>query len=442
MDDQDFRRAPASQREITPQRGRTGLFSVSRIAWLIALVVVLGVGYWIVAKPHQSAAPRGGRFGAQNAMPVVAAPAQKGEMPVVLNELGAVTPLATVTVKTQIAGQLQQVAFQEGQMVKVGDFLAQIDPRPYQVALEQAEGTLGKDQALLANDKVDLTRYQKLYKEDSVAQQTLDTQVALVAQQEAQVKADQGTVDSAKLNLVYCHIVAPVTGRVGLRQVDQGNYVQTSDANGLVLITQLQPMNVEFTLPEDNLPDLMKRLSAGSELQATAFDRSQTTKLATGKLATVDNTIDPTTGTVKIKAIFDNADLGLFPNQFVNVALQLDVLHDATLIPVSAIQRGAPGTFVYVVKPDNTVTVRVVTLGPGDSTNTSITKGLELGEMVVVDGADKLREGAAVTLPDAKPAQAPASNAAPATPGAAPAKPADGAPDPAKPEHHHKKDQQ
>ena len=438
MDDQDFGRVPASPRTIAPVRRKTGLLSAGRIGVVLALAVAVGIIVWIVEKPHNGPAPRGGRFGGQSAMPVVAAPAAKGDMPVVLNELGTVTPLATVTVKTQIAGQLQQVGFREGQLVKAGDFLAQIDPRPFQVALEQAEGTLAKDQATLDNAQVDLKRYQTLYKQDSVAQQTLDTQVSLVHQLEGTVKSDQGVVDSSKLNLVYCHIVAPVTGRVGLRQVDQGNYVQTSDANGLVLITQLQPISVIFTLPEDNLPDLMKRLKTGSTLQVTAYDRTQTEKIAVGKLDTVDNNIDTTTGTVKIRAIFDNTDDTLFPSQFVNAALQLDVLHDAVLVPVSAVQRGAPGTFVYVVKPDNTVTVRVVTQGPGDSEKVSVSKGLEAGEMVVVDGADKLREGAEVLLPGAKPAQP--DGAEPPAAGAEPAKPAESQGDAAKGQHRHHKD--
>jgi membrane fusion protein, multidrug efflux system len=449
MDDHDFGRAPVSQSTMTPTRRKTGFFSVGRIVGLVILLLAIGVVVWIVEKPHQAPAQRGGRFGGQAAMPVVAAAAAKGDMPVVLNELGTVTPLATVTVKTQIAGQLQQVAFQEGQMVKAGDFLAQIDPRPFQVALEQAEGTLAKDQATLDNANVDLIRYQKLYKQDSVAQQTLDTQVSLVHQLEGTVKTDKGLVDSSKLNLVYCHIVAPVTGRVGLRQVDQGNYVQTSDANGIVLITQLQPISVIFTLPEDNLPDLMKRLKTESGLQVTAYDRTQTTKLAVGKLDTVDNNIDTTTGTVKIRALFDNPDSMLFPSQFVNAALQLDVLHDAILVPVSAVQRGAPGTFVYVVKPDNTVTVRVVTLGPGNSDKVSVSKGLEVGELVVVDGADKLREGAAVSLPEAKPAQqgtdakpADGAETKPAGDDAKPAKPADGEGDQTKGQHRHHKDSQ
>jgi multidrug efflux system membrane fusion protein len=436
MDDQDFRRAPTSQRPIVPPPRRTR----SLIGWLIAGALAVGAVIWIVAKPHDSApTSRGGRFGGQQVTPVGVAAARKGDMPVVLNELGTVTPLATVTIKTQIAGQLQQVAFREGQLVKEGDFLAQVDPRPYQNALEQAVGTLAKDQALLDNARIDLARYQKLYKEDSVAQQTLDTQMSLVHQLEGTVKTDQGVVDTAKLNLLYCHIVAPVTGRVGLRQVDQGNYVQTSDPNGIVLITQLQPISVVFTLPEDDLPNVMKRVSAGATLPVTAYDRTQSTKIAVGKLETVDNTIDTTTGTVKIRALFDNSENTLFPNQFVNAALELNVLHDALLIPVAAVQRGAPGTFVYVVKADNTVTVRVVTLGPGNANDVSVVKGLEVGEKVVVDGADKLREGATVTLPEEKPvAAAPASTGSDAVPPAA----TDPGSDPAKSGRRKRKDQQ
>ena len=442
MDDHEFGRVPASKRAEVSVAKRRSVLSANRIALLIGLAIAAGVVAWIVLKPHTPAAPAGraGRFAGSTAIPVAAAAAEKGDMPVVLNELGTVTPLATVTVKTQIAGQLQQVAFQEGQMVKAGDFLAQIDPRPFQVALEQAEGTLAKDQATLANARVDLNRYQKLYKEDSVAQQTLDTQQSLVQQLEGTVKTDQGLVDSSKLNLTYCHIVSPVTGRVGLRQVDQGNYVQTSDANGIVLITQLQPISVVFTLPEDNLPDLMKRVRAGATLPVTAYDRTQTVKIADGKLGTVDNTIDTTTGTVKIRALFDNSDNALFPNQFVNAALELDVLHGATLIPVSAVQRGAPGTFVYVVKPDNTVTVRPVTLGPGNSEKVAVTKGIDIGEMVVIDGADKLREGSAVTLPEAKQsAAAPGDAAGAATDPAVPRDPAVADKDPTKQHHHRQK---
>jgi multidrug efflux system membrane fusion protein len=372
--------------------------------WLILfLLVALAAGgiAWLVLRPHAAPAPRG-RFSGNGPMPVVVATAQKGDVPVTLNGLGTVTPLATVTVRTQIAGQLMQVAFTEGQEVNKGDFLAQVDPRPYQLALDQLTGQLIKDQALLKNAQLDLARFQKLGAQDSIAKQQVDTQESLVRQDEGTVATDQAMVDNAKLNLAYCHIVAPVSGRVGLRQVDQGNYVQTSDANGIVVITQLKPITVVFTLPEDNLPAIQKQLQAGATLQVTAFDRTRSTKLATGTLLTIDNQIDTTTGTVKLKAQFDNADEVLFPNQFVNAQLLVRTLKDTIIIPTAAIQRGAPGTFVYVVKPDDdTVTVRKVKLGPADGEKNAIESGLEPGDKVVVDGADKLREGAKVTLPAA-----------------------------------------
>ena len=322
-------------------------------------------------------------------------------MPVTLSQLGTVTPLATVTVKTQISGYLTEVAFQEGQMVKKGDFLAQIDPRPYQVALEQAEGQLAKDQALLQNARVDLQRYNTLVAQNSIARQTRDTQVSLVAQYEATVKSDQAQIDAQKLNLTYCHIISPVTGRVGLRQVDAGNYVQTSDPNGIVVVTQLQPISVIFTLPEDNLPEVFKRWHAGAALPVTAYDRSGAVELDKGTLNTIDNQIDTTTGTVKLRAMFNNEQWILFPNQFVNVQLVVDTVHDVDIVPSAAIQRGAPGTFVYLLKPDHTVAVQKVKLGPTDGQRVAIPSGLEPGESVVVDGTDRLRDGATVTLASA-----------------------------------------
>ena len=325
-------------------------------------------------------------------------------MPVSLSQLGTVTPLATVTVKTQISGYLVQVGFREGQMVNKGDFLAQIDPRPYQVALEQAQAQLAKDQALLKNAQVDLQRYNTLVAQNSIAKQTRDTQVSLVAQDEATIKADQAQIDVQKLNLTYCRIISPVTGRVGLRQVDAGNYVQTSDPNGIVVVTQLQPISVIFTLPEDNLPEVMKRVRAGAVLPVTAYDRTGATELASGKLDTVDNQIDTTTGTVKSRAIFDNDQLVLFPNQFVNAKLLVNTLHDADIVPNSAIQRGAPGTFVYVVKPEKTVAVQKVKLGPSDGQRIAILSGLEPGESVVIDGTDRLHDGAKVTISSPQPA--------------------------------------
>jgi len=331
-------------------------------------------------------------------MPVVAAPARTGDMPIVLNGLGAVTPIATVTVQSQISGQIVAIPFKEGDLVKPGDALIQIDPRPYQVALEQAQGALVRDQALLANAKIDLTRYQTLFAQDSVAEQTLATQKSLVVQDEGNVKTDQGQIDAAKLNLIYCHIVSPIAGRVGLQQVTLGNYVTPAEPNGLVVVTQLKPITVVFTLPEDQIPALQQQLHAGNTLPVTAYDRSNTTKLATGTLQTVDNQIDPTTGTVKLKAIFQNDDETLFPNQFVNIGLLLSTLHNATLVPQSGVQRGAPGTYVYVIGPQQTVSVRKITLGPGDANNIVVTQGLKPGEQVVIDGADKLKDGAKVLL--------------------------------------------
>jgi multidrug efflux system membrane fusion protein len=368
---------------------------------LAAAIVAAAIWYFPRPEPQPKNA---GRPAAGAPVPVGVAPVEKGDMPVTLSQLGTVTPLATVTVKTQLSGYLVQVAFREGQMVNKGDFLAQIDPRPYQVALEQAQAQLGKDQALLKNAQVDLQRYNTLVAQNSIAKQTRDTQVSLVAQDEATVKADQAQIDAQKLNLTYCRIVSPVTGRVGLRQVDAGNYVQTSDPNGIVVVTQLQPISVIFTLSEDNLPEVMKRVRAGAVLPVTAYDRTGATELASGKLDTVDNQIDTTTGTVKSRAIFDNDQLVLFPNQFVNVKLLVNTLHDADVVPNSAIQRGAPGTFVYVVKPEKTVAVQKVKLGPSDGQRIAILSGLEPGESVVIDGTDRLHDGAKVTISSPQPA--------------------------------------
>ena len=400
----------------------------------ILLLLVAALLLWLVFRSGPQA-PTTGRVQSGGPMPVGIAAVEKGDMPVVLSGLGTVTPLAMVTVKTQINGQLTEVAFKEGQMVNKGDFLAQIDPRPYQVALEQAQGQLAKDQAVLKNSELDLTRYKTLVAQNSVARQTLDTQAALVQQNRGTVQADQAQVDTQKLNLTYCRIVAPVSGRVGLRQVDPGNYVQTSDANGIVVITQLQPISAIFTLPEDSLQAVLRRMRGGTSLATTAFDRSGTNRLGAGHLDTIDNQIDPTTGTVKLRAIFDNPDQTLFPNQFVNIQLLVDTVRGADLIPISAVQRGAPGTFVYVVKPDETVTAQPVTLGPGDDRRIVVTKGLEPGQLVVVDGADRLKDGAKVRpVRSAGAAQPQAPSGEPAAAGAQPptgAPPAPGAQPPA-----------
>jgi len=307
-------------------------------------------------------------------------------------------------------------------MVNKGDFLAQIDPRPYEVALEQAQGQLAKDQAALADAELDLARYKKLVAQNSIASQTLDTQAATVAQDKGTVQTDQAQVDAQKLNLIYCHIIAPVGGRVGLRQVDPGNYVQTSSATGLVVIAQLQPISVIFTLPEDSLQAVLKQVHAGQTLKATALDRSGATQIEVGQLATIDNQIDTTTGTLKLRASFPNQTLDLFPNQFVNIKLQVDTLQGTNLVPSAAIQRGAPGTFVYVVKPDNTVTAQPVTLGPDDGEKVAVTKGLEPGQVVVTDGADRLKEGAKVTVTESssKPAAAQSGQQQDQAPGQAP----------------------
>ena len=329
---------------------------------------------------------------------MIAQSVRKGNIDVYLNALGTVTPRNLVTVKPRVDGQLMKVHFEEGQLVKAGTLLAEIDARPFEVQAAQAAGQLAKDQALLANAQVDLERYKTLLSQDSIAKQQVDTQEALVRQYQGTIKADQAAVDSAKLQLTYSRVTAPISGRVGLRQVDPGNVVRSSDTNGIVVIAQLQPISVVFPIPEDNVQLVMQRLSQGLPTVVEAWDRDGKNKLATGKLVTADNQIDTTTGTVKMKAEFPNENGTLFPNQFVNVRMLTQTLDDATLVPTAAIQRGAPGTFVYVVKDDQTVTVVPIKLGPAQGETTVVTQGLRPGAMVVVDGADKLREGGKVEL--------------------------------------------
>ena len=381
--------------------------------WLVLVLVLAGAGYYHYDR-HKAAADaakkaedaKGKGKGSAGPTPVVAAPVRKGDLNVHLYALGTVTPLRTVTVRSRVDGQLMAVHFREGDLVKQGQLLAEIDPRPFNVQLKQAEGQLARDQALLANARVDLERYRILLAQDSIAKQQVDSQEALVQQYEGIVKSDQSQVENARLQLTYARVTAPISGRVGLRLVDPGNIVRSGDANGLVVITQLAPIGVVFTVPQDNLPEVMKRVQSGDALRVEAWDREQKTRLAQGSLVAVDNLVDVTTGTVKLKASFRNEEDELFPNQFVNVRLRLDTLEDQTIILQTAVQRGGRGLFVYVVKDDMTVTARPVTLGPVDGPRVAVLKGVEPGDQVVIEGIDRLREGARVQIskrPEYKP---------------------------------------
>ena len=344
--------------------------------------------------------PGGGRFGndPNRVQPVAAVAAKLGAINIVQTGLGTVAALKVATVKARVDGLLQSVDFQEGTVVKAGQVLAEIDPQPLRVALSQVEGQLARDQAQLANARIDLERYRTLLAQDSIAKQQLDAQDALVKQFEGTVKVDQAQVDNARLQLGYTRITAPISGRLGLRQMDAGNIIRASDANGLVVITQVDPITVVFTIPQDNLPRVLKQLKAGAKLGVDAWDRDQKNKLAAGFLLSSDNQIDTTTGTIKMKAQFPNPDGLLFPNQFVNVRMVVDSKKDATIIPMAAIQRGARGTIVYVVKEDKTISMRPVTLGPVENDNVAIDGSVTPGELVVVDGIDRLREGAKVEV--------------------------------------------
>jgi multidrug efflux system membrane fusion protein len=389
----------AARAYATPARRRRTVIGIAAvIAALGAITAALWYAWPAGGGPQTGHSGRGRGDVAGRPLPVVAVPARKGSIDVYLSGLGTVTPRNTVVVRSRVDGQLVRVAFKEGETVKAGDLLAEIDPRPFQVQLQQAQGQLAKDQALLANARVDLARYRTLLEQDSIERQKVDTQESLVRQYQATIEADQGAVDNAKLQLSYSRITAPIGGRVGLREIDAGNMIHASDQNGLVVITQIAPTTVVFTLPEDAVPRVMKRLAAGESIPVEAFDRENKVKLATGKLITIDNQIDPTTGTVKLKAEIANTDRELFPNQFVNVRMGVETLTNATLVPTAAIQRGAPGTFVFAVNDDRSVGVKPVKLGPVQGETTAIDKGLEPGTLVVVDGADKLREGSKVAL--------------------------------------------
>ena len=430
-DDQAFASAPPQPVGMGQgflRRHRSVIITV--LAILVAvLLLVRFVHYKQQQQAQTAAANRGGGFrrkpgatgGTVQPVAVSVATVASGGITVRIPALGTITPLATVTVKTPISGTLQKILFKEGQLVKEGDPLALIDPRPYEAALDQAQGNLRRDQALLVEARLDLKRYEELITQDSVAQQQVDTQRSLVDQDIGTVASDEANIKTAKINLVYCHITSPVTGRVGLRQVDQGNYVTPGDANGLVVITQLQPITAIFPIPEDNVTKVMQRLHDGATLTAEAYDRTNSAKLSDGKVLTVDNQIDVTTGTVKLRALFDNKDNTLFPNQFVNIQLVVDDLKNQVVMPNAAVHRGAPNgvtaTFVYLVNADGTVSVRPVTLGVVDGENVGVTAGLTPGQVVVTEGGDRLRDGVPVSVPGATPppVRAADANAGPGT---------------------------
>ncbi len=378
-----------------PHRSRKWLYT------LFLLILVLGGIFWYRSTHAASIARRageagGGRGAPAGGIPVVSVQARRGNIPVYITGLGAITPLATVTVKSRVDGQLMAVHFQEGDLVHQGDPLIDIDPRPYQAAVEEAEGQLTRDQALLANARVDLARYQTLIKEDAIPEQQLATQQSTVKQFEGTVKDDEGLLDSAKLNVLYCHITSPITGIVGLRLVDPGNIVHAADTNGMLVITQIQPISVIFTVSEDQLPPVLDEIRHGRKLPVEAWDRELKNRIATGSLETVDNEIDQTTGTLKLRAIFDNKDRALFPNQFVNARLLLQEKRGVTVLPTAAVQRNAQSTYVFLIKPDNTVTIRPITLGTTEGDESEVTAGLMPGDKVVMTGVDKLQEGARV----------------------------------------------
>jgi membrane fusion protein, multidrug efflux system len=374
------------------QRGRTSI----RWAWVtLLLVAVVVAGYFLLTRlvgSHSTSASAAVHPG----VPVSATAVARGDLNRYLTAIGTVTAFNTVTVKTRVDGQIVRVAFKEGQTMHQGDLLVEIDPRPYQATLEQAEGQLAKDEATLANARITLERDRALFQQGVIAAQDFDNQQSLVGQSAGAVASDRANIAAAKVQVAYTRITSPITGRIGLRLVDQGNIVHATDATGLAVITQLQPIAVDFSIPEDNLPQIIKDMRQGQELPADAFDRELKTQLATGTLETFDSQIDQTTGTIKLKAVFSNSDYSLFPNQFVNIKLLVDTLRDTLLVPAAAVQRNPLGTFVYVVKRDNTVEVRTVAVAASQGDMIALSSGLAAGEMVVTDGLDKLQAGTKV----------------------------------------------
>ncbi len=402
--EQDADAAVSRRVEMSAERAAVTHRARKSTGWLrniLAVVLACGLAAWAYKTftPAPDSQPGENTRHAASARPTVGvAAATLRDVPIVVNALGTVTPLATTTVVTQISGQLQQVAFQEGETVKAGQFLAQVDPRPYQALQAKYEGQLAHDQGLLAQAKADDTRYQQLLKANSIARQLAENQAFVVAQYEGTVKADQADVDAQKLNVSYCHITSPIDGRVGLRLIDPGNYVQAGNASGIAVITQMQPISVIFNIAEDDLTDIAPKLMSGAKMEVELFDRGNVKKLGVGEVTTLDNQIDTATGTIKLRALFDNADNKLFPNQFANVRVRVGVLRGAATIPTAAVQRGAQGAFAYVLDSDNKVSVRTLTLGPADGDIISVEKGLSAGERVVTDGADRLRDGSSVVV--------------------------------------------
>jgi membrane fusion protein, multidrug efflux system len=384
----------------------TGNARKNRGKWIAAAVIVAVIVLIVVhifnAKPAKMGNPP---------QVVSTSSATLGSMPVILNELGTVTPIATVTVLPQLSGYLTDVGYQEGQDVKKGQFLAQIDPRQYEIDKQQAEAQLAKDEASLAQARADLARYTQLHQQKSIAEQTYTDQQFTVAQDEAAVKADKANIAQFELDLLYCHITAPVDGRVGLRLVDPGNYVTQSSSPGIVVITSMKPTTVQFTVPQNSLSQVLQRVNAGAKLPVTAYNSDNTKQIATGTLYALSNQMATSTGTVTLRATFANDDEALYPNEFVNVRLLVDTMQNAVLVPTPAVQTGAPGNYVYLVNADDSVSVHKVTPGPSDGKHTVIMAGLSAGQMVVTDGMDRLSDGAKIKIAQAQPAEAGSASA-------------------------------